>query len=173
MAQRFYVVETHHGAEQVALMNLLNQGYEVFMPTVAVATLDRKRQPTESIRPVFSGYAFVRFDIENTRWRSINGTRGVKRILGEGEAPTAIPEGVIEDIQARYAAGHFQRTIDFDPNAIGVGDKGRVNAGFFQDTIGTCLEVLPGRVKLAVINFAGAMLEMFFPSQLVVRAHAT
>jgi transcriptional antiterminator RfaH len=53
------------------------------------------------LRPLFPGYLFVHLDPDLCRWRSINGTIGVREILSNGDAPLAVPDRIIDEIRAR------------------------------------------------------------------------
>ena len=39
-------------------------------------------------------------DVAATRWRAIRSTIGVRHLVCQGDAPTPVPQGVVEDIQA-------------------------------------------------------------------------
>jgi len=56
-------------------------------------------------RPVFHGYLFVKFDLSGWRWRAINSTQGIIRLLPMGsEEPVALPRGFVEALQSRNVA---------------------------------------------------------------------
>lgn len=85
--QFWYAVQTHYKRESEAKRELENQDYVVYLPV----TRDDARN---IVRPVIDGYVFVS---ECDRWRSINGTRGVQRVLlNSPEVPGRILD---EDIQ--------------------------------------------------------------------------
>ncbi len=56
------------------------------------------------MKPFFSGYGFVYFDFP-AQYQLVKYTRGVKRVVGSREAPTAIPEEVIREIKSREIDG--------------------------------------------------------------------
>ena len=98
--RRWYVVHTQTQTEKRALWHLQNQGFECFLPSVR--SLRRHARKVEHVlAPLFPRYLFVRLDLDSTPWSAINGTRGVVRLVANGFRPTPVPEGVVEDLQAR------------------------------------------------------------------------
>ena len=51
-------------------------------------------------RAGFSGYIFVALDPDRDRWRSINGTFSVARLVCAHGRPTPVPTGVVEALLA-------------------------------------------------------------------------
>jgi len=86
----WFAAQTHYQREFEAKRELGNQGYDCYLP---MFQLPRNRLGVRAIRPLFEGYVFVR---ECDRWHSINGTRGVQRLLLNGERPSRILD---EDVQ--------------------------------------------------------------------------
>ena len=73
---RWYVVHTQPQAEEKACWHLATQGFECFLPrVVGIKRHARRVQPV--LAPLFPRYLFACFDLDATRWRAINGTRGV------------------------------------------------------------------------------------------------
>lgn len=75
----------------MAESHLLRQKFQPFVPKVSVEKLWRGERIIR-IRPYIPGYIFIRFDRETDRWRSINGTRGIKQLVTCGDVPTRIPD---------------------------------------------------------------------------------
>ena len=58
--------------------------------------------PLDWVRaPLFPRYLFVTMDMALDRWRAIASTIGVTHLVCQGERPAAVPEGVVEELQAR------------------------------------------------------------------------
>ena len=59
-----------------------------------------RRSATRSLReviaPVFPGYIFVVLNPERDRWRSINGSFGVARLISAHHRAMPVPTGVVE-----------------------------------------------------------------------------
>ncbi len=88
--ERLHVAQVKNA--EIASRELRNQGFIVAFPTVKVRQAKGSSLYT-TIRPMFPGYLLVAFDRYTQRWKAINSTRGVKRLIcsSAGE-PLAIPE---------------------------------------------------------------------------------
>jgi len=143
-ASRWYVVQTQPRAETRAIVNLENQEFRTFCPFVA-KTVRHARKVTKTRAPLFPGYLFVSLDPSRNRWRAVNGTRGVVRLLTQNDMPAAVPSGVVEALLARTGEGS---TIDWSLS-LAVGQTVRICDGPFAELVG-CLEHLDkaGRVRV-------------------------
>jgi transcriptional antiterminator RfaH len=137
---RWYVVHTQPQAEARALWHLENQSFYCFLPRV-VQLRRHARQVKPVLVPLFPRYLFARFDLDMTRWRAINGTRGVVSLLANGPCPLPVPQGVIE------ALLEMCDRRDVTPlAAMGVFTKGlkvRIKSGVFTGQTGEITEILP------------------------------
>lgn len=126
--------------------HLRRQGFEAFCPHLRkVRSHARKRE--QILAPLFPGYAFVRLDAGHRPWRSINGTRGVKHLLGgDGGSPRPMPEAAMDSILARCVDGIVEQVAD-RPKA---GQPIRVVAGPFADSLGS-VELLDERGRVSVL----------------------
>jgi transcriptional antiterminator RfaH len=130
---RWYLVQTQVNGEAKAAQNLLRQGYDIYLPRY----LKRRRHARKvdfTARPLFPRYMFVAVDMATQRWRSIQSTFGVSRLVTNGDDPAVVPEGVVHALKAREDEKGFVR-IDDKP-AFAPGDKVRVLAGAFMDSAG-------------------------------------
>jgi transcriptional antiterminator RfaH len=96
----WYVVQTHPHAEAKAASHLERQEYSIYLPRY----LRRRRHARRVevvLRPLFPGYLFAHLDPNRCRWRSINGTIGVREILSNGGSPICVPDRIIDEIKAR------------------------------------------------------------------------
>ena len=130
---RWYVVQTQVNGEAKAAQNLQRQGYEVYLPRY----LKRRRHARKmdfTAKPLFPRYMFVAVNLATQRWRSIQSTFGVTRLVCNGEDPAAMPDGVVAALKAREDDKGFVK-LDLRP-AFAPGDKVRVLAGAFMDNAG-------------------------------------
>jgi transcriptional antiterminator RfaH len=130
---RWYVVQTQVNGEAKAAQNLARQGYEIYLPRY----LKRRRHARKvdfTAKPLFPRYMFVAIDMATQRWRSIQSTFGVTRLVSNGDGPAAVPEGVVHALRAREDDKGFVR-LDSKP-AFAPGDKVRVLTGAFMDSAG-------------------------------------
>lgn len=129
---RWYVIHTQPSGEARAVAHLGRQDYSIFFPRRrAVVRHARKRR--QILAPLFPGYLFVKLDLSRDFWRSINGTRGVVRLLTQGDTPLPVPAGIVETLLARIDA---DGAIDWAP-LLSVGQPVRVAEGAFTDCVGT------------------------------------
>src|SRR5262245_55322609 len=128
---RWYAVQCLSNREFVAAANLRNQGFATFLPCL-VKTRRNARRFDSVRRPLFPGYLFVQLDLTRDRWRSVNGTIGVARIVGHAETPSAAPVGSIEAI--RSACDEFD--VMHANGDVAPGDAIRVTFGPFSDLVG-------------------------------------
>jgi transcription elongation factor/antiterminator RfaH len=161
----WYAVHCASRREEYAAANLRHQNFRVFLPCHRKTR--RHARKLETVRaPFFPGYLFVQFDAARDRWRAINGTYGVLRLVGSGDAPSIVPERIIAALQNECdAEGVLSRKQSFT-----AGQKLRVVAGPFADLIGT-LERLDesGRVRV-LLDFMGGRVPAFLPEDYVAAA---
>lgn len=129
----WYVVQTQPNAERKAVFNLNRQGYRTYLPQY----LRRRRHArrVELVKsPLFPRYLFVAVDLSSQRWRSIQSTIGVSRLVCNGDVPACLPSEVIGQLRAREdQMGLVQ--LDLEPR-FSRGDKVRVLDGAFHDIVG-------------------------------------
>ena len=98
-AGHWYLVQTKPNQEVRAEENLSRQGYVCFRPQRERKASGRSRAgASESL---FPGYLFIQLNDVNDNWYPIRSTRGVNRIVSFGAQPTAVSEGIIDDIRQR------------------------------------------------------------------------
>jgi transcriptional antiterminator RfaH len=132
MTTGWFVVQTQANRESFAAAALERQGFAVFLPRFA-KRVSHARRVSIVHRPLFPGYLFVGLG-QDSRWRAINGTSGVVRLVTAGDAPLPIAAGIVEAMIAQADAGGVvalrpRRT--FQP-----GDPVRIVGGSLADTLG-------------------------------------
>jgi transcriptional antiterminator RfaH len=130
---RWYVVQTQVNGEAKAAQNLQRQGYDFYLPRY----LKRRRHARKvdfTAKPLFPRYMFVAIDMATQRWRSIQSTFGVTRLVCNGDDPAVVPDGVVPALKAREDDKGFVK-LDLRPTFT-PGDKVRVLAGAFMDHAG-------------------------------------
>ena len=101
--RHWYVVHTQAGREKSAAAHLQRQGFATYLP-VCRQRRRRTRGAAMIVAPLFPRYLFVEADLAQDRWRSINGTYGVRHLVCMGDRPSRVPDGVIAAIRARESA---------------------------------------------------------------------
>jgi transcriptional antiterminator RfaH len=156
--ERWYVARTLAQRELQAATQLSNQDFRVFVPRYWKNRRHARRLETISA-PLFPRYLFVSLDRTQDRWRSINGTLGVDRLLMQGGEPQPVPHGVVENLMS-YA--DLQGNIQFHFN-LKQGQSVVVTAGPFADLVGQ-LERLDdnGRVRV-LLEIMGGKVQVSLP----------
>ncbi len=163
--ERWYVARTLPQRELHAARQLLNQSFRTFVPRYWKNRRHARRVETVSA-PLFPRYIFVVVDRTRDRWRSINGTLGVDRLLMYGGEPQPVPHGVVENL---IAASDVEGNIRFDTH-LKEGQTVKVTAGPFADLVGQ-LERLDdnGRVRV-LLEILGGKVLVALPQKLVAPA---
>lgn len=143
--ERWFAAMTQPQREALAVDNLRRQGFFTFCPLETVVRRHARRAVTTTV-PVFRGYVFVRLDPLSARWRSINGTRGVRSLITTGEAPIAIKPGIVETLLASTDADGILEFVD----PLQPGMTVRLRAGPFAEQLGV-IERLDGRNRLILL----------------------
>lgn len=131
--RRWYVAQTHSHAEAKAISHLRRQGFEVYLPQYRKTRRHARR--LERVRaPLFPGYLFVAIDIARERWRAIRSTVGIRSLICDGEAPLAVPDGIVDDIRAREDRDGL---VDIPaPPPFAPGETVRITDGPMRDQVG-------------------------------------
>lgn len=128
---RWYVASTQPNNEFLAADQLRAQGFEVFLPTVK-RTVRHARRVSEVRRAYFPAYLFVALDPDRQPWRSVNGTRGVRRLVGGAERPAPVPSGLVEALKGQQDPDGLLRVA----HSFAAGDRVRITDGPFAEFIG-------------------------------------
>ena len=165
--RRWYVVQTQVNCEAKAADNLRRQGYETYLPRY----LKRRchaRKVDFTAKPLFPRYFFVVIDVATQRWRSIQSTSGVSRLITNGDEPAVLPEAVVVALKARQDDRGFV-TLDARP-AFAPGDKVRVLAGVFMDNAGLFNRMADHDRVSILLDMLGRKVRVLLDADLVVAA---
>lgn len=142
---RWYAVHTLPHREFGARAQLEAQSYAIFLPRHRKTVRHARRLKTIDA-PFFPRYLFVRLDLSRDRWRSINGTFGVARIIMNRDGPMPVPAGIVEALQARFEP---DGSAAFD-DGLRLGQRVEVMVGPFANLVGT-LERFDGAGRVRVL----------------------
>ena len=144
--ERWYVAMTVPRKERLAASQLDNQLYRSFLP-LHLETRRHARKFTTVLAPVFPRYIFVILDIERQRWRSVNGTFGVQRLITDGERPLAVAPGIVETlVESSDRRGALIYKID----ELAIGDQVKLVSGPFAGSLGI-LQRLDGAGRVQIL----------------------
>jgi transcriptional antiterminator RfaH len=158
---RWYVVQTQPQSEGRAEINLRRQGFETYLPRYE--RMRRHARRSEMVaRPLFPRYLFVALDIARERWRSIQSTFGVCRLVLAGEHPAVLPDGIIEEIRGRE--GHSGYVALGLPAGVGVGSPVRLIDGIFAECQGVLERIADERRVTILLRLLGGEVRVFVPA---------
>lgn len=151
VTQPWFVVQLKPNAEAIAKRNLLRQGINIFAPFEEV-TARKARKLIQASKALFPGYLFVSFDQDAVRWRTVNSTLGVSRLVSFAEdRPAQVPLGLISSLMRRcYPSGKL-----LPPRFLHGGDVVRVTNGPFADFIGTVEQIAPDQRIWVLLDILG------------------
>ncbi len=128
LRENWYVAATQPAREELAASELGRQGFRPFFPRI-MRTVRHARKISTRRAALFPGYIFVQLDLGRQRWRSINGTTGVRALVTDGERPLPLPGGLVEHfVQATNASGVVDLGAGLRP-----GDEVRLVSGPFAE----------------------------------------
>ena len=145
MSKRWYVVHAKTGAEELAARNLRRQRFEVFLP-LSYRTVRHARQIRTTRTAFFPGYLFAAINLETERWRSIDGTFGVRELIKADDRPLAAPFGLVEALQA---VGCDDGVVDL-ARGLEPGASVRLIGGPFADQLAV-VEAMTGPDRVRVL----------------------
>lgn len=149
--RRWFAVHAQPRRETLALAHLERQGFEAFLPQVHhIRRIGTRRR--EVLEPFFASYLFACLDPATDRWRSINGTIGVRRIVCFGDLPAPLPAGFVEDLRGSFGPNgelHFEERL-------APGDPVRIIGGPLGDHCGTLFAAGPGERVTILLDLLGA-----------------
>ena len=134
---------------------------------IHLETRRHARKFTTVLAPVFPRYIFVVLDVGRQRWRSVNGTLGVQRLITDGERPLAVAPGVVETlIQSSDQRG----ALIYRADNLAIGDRVRLVAGPFAGSLGV-LQRLDGAGRVQVLlEFLGGAVRVTARRRMVAAA---
>lgn len=166
-ATSWYVVQTQPNAERKAVFNLTRQDYHVYLPLYL-----RRRKHARRVdmfrSPLFPRYLFLAADEAAQRWRAIQSTIGVSRLVCHGDSPAAVPAQVVDQLRAREDAEGLIRLAKrpiFAP-----GDKVRVQDGVFDSCLGLFEGLKDGERIAILLDFLGRKVRVLIDADFVTAA---
>lgn len=134
-SRRWFAVRTLPRKEAIAALHLRRQGFRTFLPQIERAVRHPTRPMTAPV-PFFPSYLFISLALNQDRWRSVNGTIGVQRLVSFGDQPAPAPVGLIETLLSRASDDGLVR---FD-ETFAPGAPVRIVGGPFDGLLGTFLK---------------------------------
>jgi transcriptional antiterminator RfaH len=118
--------------------------------------------------PLFPRYVFVSVDVEVQRWRCINSTVGVSKLVCNGDKPATIQRQILGEIRAREDARGMIEVGDTPRFARG--DKIRVLDGVFSECHGLFDDVTDGQRVAILLDLLGRKARVVLDMDMVAAA---
>jgi transcriptional antiterminator RfaH len=130
-SKEWFVIQTKPKKQEEAKSYLSMKGLEIFNPLMENFVV-RNGMISKEYKPLFPGYMFGKFDLEQD-YSLVRWGRGVKKILGLGENfPTPVSEEIVEIIKRRTDSnGIVRKSYHFEAN-----DRIRIKSGPLKDLLG-------------------------------------
>ncbi len=126
--QAWYLIYTKPKQEDIAKLNLEQQGYETYLPKVM--GLKRKQgRSIKSILPMFPRYLFIHLDNQTDDWGPIRSTIGVANLVKFGMEAARVPEKLVNTIRERE---NTEGIIDLPDKQFKQGQIVRIMTGPFE-----------------------------------------
>ena len=158
--RRWYVVHTHAGAERKALSHLQRQQFTAYLPQY-LKQRRHARRVDRVATPLFPRYLFVAMDLERSRWRAVQSTRGVKNVVCGGERPVALPSGFVEHI--RNCEDHRGFVLLSAMTPLREGQPVRIMHGAFADLVGLLESSRDNERVVVLLELLGREVRLRFP----------
>ena len=144
----WYAVHVRSNQERVAREYLEALGIELFLPTYREVSRRSDRRVILD-RPLFSGYLFVRMDVEGPVRREVIQAPGVVNVIGFGGNVVPVPDETIESIRILIGDGSGP------PQMLAIGSNDEVLTADSGETTGVKWSAAAGGgVALAAQDFA-------------------
>ena len=140
--------------DEVAEINLAQQGYEVYRPQ------------SSTQQSLFPRYLFVRLCNETQTWAPIRSTKGVQHLVRFGIHPAVVKDELIEEIKQheKATAEHIDQLSEFQ-----AGETLRVKEGGFFGTEAIFKEVDAEKRIIVLMNILGREQEIALQAKQVER----
>ena len=133
---KWWLVYTKAKEEERAKKNLENQGFEIFLPMIALAKVNQSK--TITLKAMFPRYMFIKINTELDKWSRIKSTRGVSHLVVFGQRLAEIPNQVITYLRSEADENDiFIQKIT--RQEFQKGDQLLIKKGIFKDKEATFL----------------------------------
>lgn len=162
--KRWFVVHTHANGEAKATAHLRRQGFCVYLPCFA-KTRRHARREERVIAPLFPRYLFVQMDMDHARWRAINSTTGVDRLIANGDRPSPVPQGTIESLQGQQRSDGLLTPASLV--LLEHGEQVRLVDGAFAEQVGIYERMTANQRVVLLLNVLGREVRLTVPIEAI------
>lgn len=151
--REWFSVYTKLRQEQTALHNLVNQGFECYLPMTVAPRKARGATAKERQEPLFPRYLFLNAAPEQQSLAPVRSTRGVVGLIRAGSELIRIPAAIIAELKAR--AHPASGLIALDSSALNSGDRVKIFDGPFTALEGVFKELRGANRSLLLLEILG------------------
>jgi transcriptional antiterminator RfaH len=149
---RWYLIQTRPCSEAKAATHLERQGFEIYFPRYLKSRRHARRVETVAA-PLFPRYMFVAIDMAVQRWRSVQSTIGVARLVCHGDHPAEVPATVIRGLRLEQDERGF---VQLEPKPhFKLGARIRVLDGVFSAYLGLFEQMTDGERVAILLDMLG------------------
>jgi transcriptional antiterminator RfaH len=162
----WYLIRTKPRQEQIALQNLMRQGFFCYLPMLTREKLVKGKLDLID-EPLFPRYLFIQLDVGASAksWSPIRSTRGVTELVSFGVEPAKVEDGLIAELKIREQEAREHPRGFFTP-----GEQLRITQGPFAN-VDAIFQIADGSSRVRVlIEFMNKTLELKVDSS-IVRKH--
>ncbi len=141
----WYLVRTKTGKERWVRDQLNAEATEVFLPLLK-AKAPRWGRMAVSVGPLFPGYVFAKFDLEQ-KYFDIKYMSGVRGIVSAGTDPLAVPAAIVNEIRRRGV----NDVIEIPDKPFDTGERVLVVDGPFRGFEAIFQRYLSGAERVAIL----------------------
>ena len=146
----WFLAQFKPNSHRIAERNLVQQGFRTFLPLHEESTRVRGKFTVQR-RPLFPGYIFVALDLLQGRWRAVNSTHGITRIVSLGKEPTPVPLDLVSQLMLRCD----QEGMLLPPKFLKPGDQVTIKKGPFAEVVASIESVEPDRRVWVLMDIMG------------------
>ena len=126
----WYLIKSKPNSYRIALQNLRQQNFEVFMPLIRKTSKFNQKFITKT-HPLFPSYFFLGTSLKPPSWNKINFTRGVSKVVTLDGIYRPISNAIVDGLKNRCdPEGILRQDSSIEP-----GDKVKIENGPFSDFI--------------------------------------
>ena len=148
--EKWFVAQVKPNAYQMAQRNLKRQAFKTFLPLQEITKRQSNRFTTK-FSPLFPGYIFVRFDPNGDKWRKINSTMGIAKLVSFGTRPVSLPDDLITILMTRYDTNNHLQPID----SLKKGQDVTILSGPFADFVAIVESIEKEHRVSLLLNYLG------------------
>ena len=136
----WFLLQTKPNADNIACHHLKRQGFDVFQP-LTIKTIKKNGKFVDKNTPLFPGYLFMGTHIDPIPWKSVNGTRGVSKVVTLDGIYRPVDTYIIKGLQNRCDEHNIIQRV----NNVASGDCVKIDRGPFAEFICTVDEIHDAR----------------------------